>query len=221
MWRDHQYMLELIENEVRCTASSTGITRLSREVMAAMRDVPRHKFVPLASRLSAYDDRPLSIGHGQTISQPYIVALMTGLLSLKETDTVLEVGTGCGYQAAVLSRLAARVYTLEIVDALAAQASARLERLGYSNVDVCVADGYAGLPEYAPFDAIIVTAAPEAVPAALVRQLKPGGRMVIPVGAYHCNQSLLLVEKDAAGGVHERNVLGVVFVPMVPSVTER
>jgi len=221
MRRDHQHMLDLIEQEVRYTASSTGITQLSREVMAAMRDVPRHAFVPADLAHLAYVNEPLPIGHGQTISQPYIVALMTGLLALKNTDTVLEIGTGCGYQAAVLSLLARQVYTLDVVEELATQAAGRLARLGYDNVDVRVSDGHAGLPEHAPFDAIIVTAAPEAVPVALIRQLKSGGRMVIPVGAYRFSQSLLLVEKDAAGDVHEQDVLPVAFVPMVHDPEER
>ncbi len=213
---DHQRMLELIEREMRHTASCTGIARLSDAVMDAMREVPRHAFVPPGMAHLAYINEPLPIGHGQTISQPYIVALMTELLALKKTDTVLEVGTGCGYQAAVLSRLAAQVYTLEVVEALAAEAAARLARLGYDNVEVCMADGYAGLPQHAPFDAIMVTAAPEAIPPALVRQLKPGGRMAIPVGEYRYAQSLLLVEKDDVGRIREKNVLPVAFVPMVP-----
>lgn len=212
---DHRRMLELVEKEVRHTAYCTGIAHLSDAVMAAMREVPRHAFVPPDMAHLAYVNEPLPIGHGQTISQPYIVALMTELLALKKTDTVLEVGTGCGYQAAVLSRLAARVYTLEVVEALAVEAAARLARLGYDNVEVRVCDGYAGLPQHTPYDAIMVTAAPEAIPPALVHQLKPGGRMAIPVGEYRYSQSLLLIEKDAAGGVHERNVLPVAFVPMV------
>jgi len=208
-------MIELIEREVHHTASCTGITHLSGAVMDAMREVPRHAFVPPEMAHLAYINEPLPIGHGQTISQPYIVALMTELLGLKKTDTVLEVGTGCGYQAAVLSRLAAHVYTLEVVEKLAAAAAARLAKLGYDNVEVRVADGYAGLPQYAPFDAIIVTAAPEAIPPALMHQLKPGGRMAIPVGEYRYAQSLLLVEKDVRGAVREKNVLPVAFVPMV------
>ncbi len=214
----HQTMMEAIMAEVHATAYATGRGNLSPGVIKAMQQAPRHEFVPENMRKLAYANEPLPIGHGQTISQPYIVAIMTELLSLKDTDTVLEIGTGCGYQAAVLACLAAQVYTLEVVEELAAEASARLARLGFDNIDVRVADGHEGLPAHAPFDAIIVTAAPEAVPMALTGQLKPGGRMVIPVGTYRYAQSLLLLEKDSAGDIHERDVLPVAFVPMVSSL---
>ena len=183
-------------------------------VLDAMRTVPRHEFVPAASRDDAYLDSPLPIGHGQTISQPYIVALMTELARPSPTDRVLEVGTGSGYQAAVISRLVARVFSVELVEPLAESAAAVLRRLGYANVTVRSGDGYLGWPDEAPFDVIVVTAAPEAVPAALVAQLKPGGRLVVPVGPVHDVQDLQLIEKDAAGRVSTRSVIPVRFVPM-------
>jgi protein-L-isoaspartate(D-aspartate) O-methyltransferase len=184
-------------------------------VLDAMRAVPRHEFVPAAVRDDAYLDSPLPIGHGQTISQPYIVALMTELARPSPTDRALEVGTGSGYQAAVLSRLVARVFSVELVDELAQSASATLHRLGYPNVTVRSGDGYLGWPDEAPFDIILVTAAPEDVPAALVAQLKPGGRLIVPVGRVWDVQDLKLIEKDAAGKVSTRSVIPVRFVPMV------
>jgi protein-L-isoaspartate(D-aspartate) O-methyltransferase len=183
-------------------------------VLRAMREVPRHVFVPVDQVRDAYEDTPLPIGHGQTISQPYIVALMTALARPRAGDRALEVGTGCGYQAAVLSRLVQHVYTVEIVDDLARDASARLARLGYRNVTTRAGDGYAGWPEEAPFDIILVTAAPERVPQALIDQLKVGGRLVIPVGGL-LSQQLELLEKDAAGQLHTKVVAPVRFVPMV------
>jgi len=184
-------------------------------VLDAMRAVPRHEFVPLSLRDDAYVDSPLPIGHGQTISQPYIVALMTELARPSPADRVLEVGTGSGYQAAVISRLVSRVFTVELVDPLAQSASAVLRRLGYANVTVRSGDGYLGWPEEAPFDIILVTAAPEEVPAALVAQLKPGGRLIVPVGRVWDVQDLQLIEKDAGGKVKARSVIPVRFVPMV------
>lgn len=183
-------------------------------VLRALREVPRHLFVPLDQVKDAYEDTPLPIGHGQTISQPYIVALMTELAKPKPGDRALEVGTGCGYQAAVLSRLVARVYTMELVEALGIEAQGRLARLGYSNVTARVGDGYQGWPSEAPFDIILVTAAPEQVPQALIDQLKPGGRLVIPVGGL-LTQNLELIEKDAASRLHRRVVAPVRFVPMI------
>ena len=181
-------------------------------VLRAMGTVPRHEFVPEAVRGWAYRDQPLPIGYGQTISQPYIVAFMTEQLKPKQTDRVLEIGTGSGYQAAVLSKLVAEVYTIEIVEPLAQRAEADLKRLGFGNVKVRAGDGYAGWPEAAPFDAIIVTCAPDHVPQPLVDQLKEGGKMVIPVGRSE-NQSLYLLTNK--GGKVERNaVLPVRFVPM-------
>ena len=184
-------------------------------VLAAMREVPRHEFVPAEARASAYIDAPLAIGFGQTISQPYIVALMTELARPSVTDSVLEVGTGSGYQAAVLSRLAATVRSIEIVEPLARSAQAALRALGYANVQVRIGDGYQGWPDAAPFDVIVVTAAPETVPAALVAQLRPGGRLVIPVGPVGGVQDLLLMEKDAAGRTTTRTIIPVRFVPLI------
>ena len=196
------------------TGAETGRPRFGEAVMAAMGKVPRHRFVPVLQDIFAYDNRPLPIGEGQTISQPYIVALMTDLLDPKPTDTVLEVGTGSGYQAAVLAELVAKVYTIEIVEALGLRARQVLGELGYRNVEVRVGDGYGGWPAAAPFDAIIVTAAPAAVPQPLIDQLKPGGRMVIPVGAPSDVQHLLLVEKQSDGRTTTRRALPVRFVPL-------
>jgi len=184
-------------------------------VIDALAAVPRHEFVPANLRALAYEDGPLPIGHEQTISQPYIVALSTDLLDLERRHRVLEIGTGSGYQAAVLAELVAHVSTIEIVPALGDEARARLAQLGYVNVDVRIGDGYAGWPERAPFDRILVTAAAPSIPDALVQQLARGGRMVIPVGNAHLGQRLMLVEKTASGAVTTKNVLAVRFVPMV------
>ena len=183
-------------------------------VLAAMRDVPRHLFVPPAQRALAYQDSPLSIGQSQTISQPYIVALMTELARPQATDRALEVGTGSGYQAAVLSRVVSHVYTIEIIETLAREADSRLSDLGYANVTTRSGDGYAGWPEEAPFDCILVTAAPDHVPPPLVAQLKPGGRLVIPVGALFDLQELQVIEKDRSGRVTTTRVAPVRFVPL-------
>ncbi len=182
-------------------------------VLAAMRTVPRHEFVPAAQRPSAYDDRPLPIGHGQTISQPFIVAFMTEQLKPQPTDKVLEIGTGSGYQAAVLSGLVKEVFTIEIVEPLAKRAETDLRRLGYTNVLVKAGDGYKGWVEHAPFDAIIVTCAPDQIPQSLIEQLRDGGRMVIPVGPDGGVQELVFLEKRG-GEVKQRAVLPVHFVPM-------
>jgi protein-L-isoaspartate(D-aspartate) O-methyltransferase len=190
---------------------------LAPAVLATMRQVPRHEFVPAGVRDAAYDNRPLSIGYGQTISQPFIVALMTDLARPDNEDVVLEIGTGSGYQAAVLSPLVNRVYAIEIAEALAKRATERLAGLSYSNVTVRYGDGYHGWPEHGPFDAIIVTAAPSHIPPPLVKQLKPGGRMVIPVGPPFMAQNLMLVEKDAQEQVHTRTLLPVQFVPLTGS----
>ena len=184
------------------------------KVLSAMETVERHRFVPAELQDQAYADRALPIGRGQTISQPYIVALMTELLELKPGARVLEVGTGSGYQAAVLSLLARHVYTVEIVEPLAREAEDRLRELGYTNVTVRAGDGYEGGAEHAPFDAIMVTAAPDHVPSPLVRQLAAGGRMVIPVGPVHAVQDLRLLVKRADGAVDSRSVLPVRFVPV-------
>jgi protein-L-isoaspartate(D-aspartate) O-methyltransferase len=185
----------------------------SRPVKEAMASVPRHLFVPQAQQPYAYENRPLPIGHQQTISQPYIVALMTDLLRLGKGDRVLEVGTGSGYQAAILAQLVRSVYTIEIVAPLAIEARERLARLGYRNVEVRTGDGYQGWEEHAPFDAIVVTAGADEVPPPLLRQLKPGGRMVIPVGPSAMIQHLTLIEKQADGSIRSREVLPVRFVP--------
>jgi protein-L-isoaspartate(D-aspartate) O-methyltransferase len=211
----HQRLLREIESEARDTESWTGRSMYSDRVMAAMARVPRHEFVPEWEIPFAYANRPLGIGHGQTISQPYIVAVMTDLLDLKEDDRVLEVGTGCGYQAAVLAETAGQVYTLESVPELAEQARFRLQRLGYRNVTVRVADGYRGWPEEAPFDAIMVTAAPPDIPPALGEQLRTGGRMVIPVGRRNETQMLYRCVKQADGTLSKEAKLPVAFVPMV------
>ena len=207
-------LLAEIQRDAAATADRTGRPRFSERVIGAMDAVPRHRFVPAGELRHAYENRPLPIGHGQTISQPYIVALMTELLQPEAGDVMLEVGTGSGYQAAVLSELVARVYTIEIVEPLARLAEDRLRRLGYANVEVKLGDGYHGWPDHAPFDGIIVTAASSAIPPPLIQQLKPGGRMVIPVGAPFLTQNLILLEKDAKGNVSTTTVLPVAFVPL-------
>jgi protein-L-isoaspartate(D-aspartate) O-methyltransferase len=183
-------------------------------VAAAMSSVPRHEFVPQTQRHRAYEDSPLPIGYGQTISQPYIVAEMTRLLQLDRDSKVLEVGTGSGYQAAVLACFTSHVFTIEIIDPLAKAAGKRLQRLGYSAVKVRHGDGYYGWPEEAPFDGIVVTAAAGEIPPPLVEQLKAGGRMVIPVGSVFGTQSLMLVEKDVGGRVRTKSLMAVRFVPL-------
>jgi len=184
------------------------------QVLAAMRRVPRHEFVPARERRRAYRDTPLPIGHGQTISQPYIVGFMTEKLELEPGDRVLEVGTGSGYQAAILGELVEEVISIEIIEPLARAAAQRLERLGYGNITVLYGDGYYGFEDAAPFDAIIVTAAAAHIPPPLNRQLKPGGRMAIPVGRSGWTQNLLLVEKDSDGEISTRNLMAVRFVPL-------
>jgi protein-L-isoaspartate(D-aspartate) O-methyltransferase len=186
--------------------------------LAAMRTVPRHEFVPKDQRVHAYQDIPLPIGHDQTISQPAVVALMTELVEPRAGKKVLEVGTGSGYQAAVLAQTGCRVWTIEIFRALAEEARDRLTRLGYSSVTVRHGDGYAGWPEVAPFDAIVVTAAAESVPRPLLKQLGPGGRLVMPVGGKSSDQALLLVQKDSAGEISTREIIPVRFVPFLRGV---
>jgi protein-L-isoaspartate(D-aspartate) O-methyltransferase len=197
---------KMVEEQIR----ARNVTDMA--VLKAMESVPRHLFVPASERRMAYEDHPLPIGAGQTISQPYIVALMSSLLGVGPGDRVLEVGTGSGYQAAVLSRLAGEVYSIEILPSLGKRARQTLKDLGYKNVHVRIGDGYQGWPDKQPFDAIIVTAAPPRIPEPLVRQLKTGGKMVIPVGDTY--QDLLVLTKRADGGFDRSNVLPVLFVPM-------
>lgn len=208
-------MVKEIAVVAAAAGAQSGRHALDPRVMAVMGQVPRHEFVPDQQKLYAYENRPLPIGHGQTISQPYIVALMTDLMMVKPGDAVLEIGTGSGYQAAVLAGLARAVYTIEIIEPLGRQACDRLKRLAYRQVACKVGDGYYGWDEHAPYDAIIVTAAASHVPPPLIRQLKPGGRMVIPVGAQFLTQYLLLVEKSGDGSVSTRQILPVRFVPLV------
>jgi len=207
-------MVDTIVALTRETAAETGRASLDGRVLTAMNKVPRHRFVPADQEPNAYANRPLPIGNGQTISQPFIVALMTDMLGLKATDRVLEIGTGCGYQAAVLAELAREVYTIEIVAPLAREAAARFAELGYRNINARSGDGYRGWPAHAPFDAIIVTAAAPEVPPALIEQLKPGGKLVIPVGAQSSGQELRIIEKDQHGKTTTRNALAVRFVPL-------
>ncbi len=198
------------ERMVRTQIAARGISQA--DVLEAMRTVPRHEFVPEPRRADAYADRPLPIGHGQTISQPYIVAYMTELAEPEPTDRVLEIGTGSGYQAAVLAEIVDHVFSIEIVSELAATAETRLQRLGIENVTVRAADGYFGWPEHAPFDAIVVTAASEHIPPPLIDQLRDGGRMIIPVGTPFRTQTLMLVTKDG-DDVQTRSLAPVRFVP--------
>lgn len=197
---------------VRDQLVSRGIR--DARVLAALGKVPRQEFVPAPLRAEAYEDGPLPIGHGQTISQPYVVAFMTEALVLRPRDRVLEIGTGSGYQAAVLAWLVAEVFSVELLEPLARRAEATLQRLGYANVKVRAGDGYLGWPEAAPFDAIIVTCAPDQVPEALVEQLKVGGRMIVPVGSQGAAQELVLLRKQP-GRLERQAVLPVRFVPMV------
>ena len=198
------------------TRAETGLASMSPAVRAALGKVERHRFVPSGQQSSAYRNHPLPIGGGQTISQPYIVALSTDLVAPQPGQRVLEIGTGSGYQAAMLAEIVQKVYSMEIVPSLGKEAAERLKTLGYANVEVRIGDGYAGWPEQAPFDSIVVTAAAPRVPQALVDQLKPGGRMVIPVGASFEAQELLVIEKRADGSVERKSVLPVRFVPLVP-----
>ncbi len=207
-------LIDEIEREYRFTAGFTGRVQPDPRVVEAMIKVPRHDFVPDNEKYLAYENYPLPIGHGQTISQPYIVALMTDLLDLDEDDKVLEVGTGCGYQSAILSLLAREVYSVEIVEPLATVASTRLRDLGYANVAVRHGDGYHGWPEQAPFNGIIVTATADQVPPPLIEQLAENGKLIIPLGSTGGPQKLTLVSKDNLGKVRSRFVLDVAFVPL-------
>jgi protein-L-isoaspartate(D-aspartate) O-methyltransferase len=215
-------MVTTIEAHAKQASIALGRDSITPEILKVVGDVPRHEFVPDRVRGDAYADRPLPIGYGQTISQPFIVALMTDLLRVRPADIVLEVGTGSGYQAAVLAHLARLVYTIEIVPALADSAAARLQRLGYHNVATRSGDGYYGWEEAEPFDGIIVTAAASQIPPPLIRQLKPGGRMVIPLGAPFALQHLVLVERNADDGrVTTKQLLPVSFVPLTSGSWQR
>ena len=210
----HTRLMNDIAHDFVATARMTGVREMSPAVATAMATVPRHRFVPPGGQAAAYANRPLTIGHGQTISQPFIVALMTELAAVSPGDRVLEVGTGSGYQAAVLAALGARVYTIEIIEPLGRRAAALLEQLGYDDVEIRIGDGNAGWPEAAPFDAIVVTAGGD-LPDALVEQLAVGGRLVIPLDSAWGEQELTLIEKQGDGSVTRRGVLPVRFVPLV------
>jgi protein-L-isoaspartate(D-aspartate) O-methyltransferase len=214
---ERRRLMQTVAAQMRESGSTTGRPALSERVTAALLQVPRHAFVPEEQRPYAYVNRPLPIGHGQTISQPYIVALMTELAQPHPDHKVLEIGTGSGYQAAVMARLVRAVYSMEIIEPLGLAARERLQTLGYRNVEVRLGDGYHGWEEHAPYDAILVTAAASHIPPPLIRQLKPGGRMVIPVGAAFLVQQLMLVEKNADGTVSTRQILPVAFVPLTGS----
>ena len=205
-----EQMINEIAAEAAATAAHTGRAAFSAEVMKVLGSVPRHEFVPVELQPYAYLNRPLPIGFEKTISQPYIVALMTDLLALEPSHVVLEIGAGAGYQAAVAAQLAKQVYSVEIIEELAGGAERRLERLGYTNVEIRVANGYYGWVEHAPYDAIVVTAACELIPPPLLAQLKPGGRMVIPTGI-PAKQSLMYVERSSSGQLSTREVLPVRF----------
>lgn len=214
-----QHMVEEIKKLAATTANATGISEFSPRVLEAMGKVPRHAFVPREQIANAYRSSPIPIGHGQTISEPFIVALMTELARVKDRDRILEVGTGSGYQAAVLSELAEQVYSIEIIPELGESARKVLVRLGYTNVTTKIGDGYEGWVEHAPFDAILVTAAPDHVPTALVEQMKPGGRMIIPVSGGSlvggASQDLMVVTKNADGTTTSATVTPVQFVPLI------
>lgn len=208
---------QMVDEVVAMTSAMGDVDHIDDRVLAALAKVARHEFVPTEQKPHAYDNRPLPIGHGQTISQPYIVAVMTALMNVQPDHDVLEIGTGSGYQAAVLAELARAVYTIEIIEPLAKQAAQRLQRLGYANVTTRIGDGYYGWPKGGPFDSIIVTAAASHIPPPLLRQLKPGGRMVIPIGAPFMTQQLMLVEKRGDGTVKTRQLMAVRFVSFTGS----
>ena len=212
--KSREAMVNTIQKEVESTKGYLGIDRLKESVVNAMSKVERHRFVPPEMRRYAYENRPLPIGHGQTISQPYIVAIMTDLLDINGSDKVLEIGTGSGYQAAVLAEIAEEVYTVEVIRDLGVEAAKRLKSLGYNNIKTKISDGYYGWEEYAPYDAIIVTAASGSIPPPLLKQLRPGGRMIIPVGAFSRVQHLVLIKKEKDGKITTRQILPVRFVPL-------
>ena len=212
--QQRQQMVRLIEDDVYHTSKYLDTEALDTKVLQAISTIPRHKFVLPETLKNAYKNTPLPIGYGQTISQPYIVAIMTDLLKLSASDRVLEIGTGSGYQAAILSQLVQQVYSIEIIEPLAEQARLRFKELGYSNISTKFGDGYYGWQEQSPFDAIIVTAAAGHIPNALLQQLKPGGKMIIPVGGNFTTQQLLLINKSSDGQLQTRQILPVRFVPL-------
>lgn len=212
--RQRAALIDEIEDDVRATARYLGRDRLDPRVLKVLGEVPRHEFVPKKNRDRAYRNQPLPIGYSQTISQPYIVAIMTDLLDPTPGHRVLEIGTGSGYQAAVLSGLVKQVYSIEIIAPLGRAADQRLKDLGYTNINTRVGDGYYGWLEHGPFDSIVVTAAASHVPPPLLQQLKPGGRMVIPVGSAFLTQQLVLIEKQPDGAIITRQFLPVRFVPL-------
>ncbi|WP_262963846.1 protein-L-isoaspartate(D-aspartate) O-methyltransferase [Methylobacter psychrophilus] len=209
-----QHMLNDIDMEVYLTRHFINKKVLDDRVMAAMKKVPRQAFLPADLRYCAYENSPVPIGSGQTISQPYMVALMSDLLSTKPSDVILEIGTGSGYQSAILSQLVQQVYSMEIIENLVTTASRRLDELGYNNIDIRQGDGYFGWPEHAPYDGIIVTAAAPHIPQPLIDQLAEGARLIIPVGLPYSYQELMVVEKKAHAEIETRKILGVSFVPL-------
>ena len=211
---ERRKMVEQIGLYVSYASDHTGITSLDDRVIEVLGAVPRHEFVPSELRQFAYIDQPLPIGYGKTISQPFIVALMTDLLQIQPSDRILEVGTGLGYHTAILANLAEAVYSVEIIEELARDASSRLQNQGYRNIEMQVRDGSFGWPDHAPFDKVLVTAAPELIPSSLLNQLKASGKMVVPAGLEDAQQ-LILVEKDESGTCHTRDILAVRFAPLV------
>jgi len=212
--RARHALVKEIRSDVQATSLYLDKEALDPRVIHAMDTVPRHKFVPFDQRRNAYQNRPLPIGHGQTISQPYIVAIMTDLIKPKAGDRVLEIGTGSGYQAAILAEVVNEVYTIEIIKPLGEDAISRFRELGYKNIHARIGDGYYGWEEAAPFDGIVVTASASHVPPPLIKQLKPGGRMIIPVGSLFMVQQLVIVEKQFDGKITTRQILPVRFVPL-------
>ena len=207
-------LIKIIKQEVKNTSSYLKKDKLNKRVIEALINVPREEFVPFYNRINSYKNRPLPIGYGQTISQPYIVAIMTELLDLKPSYKVLEIGTGSGYQAAILAQIVKKVYSIEVIEPLALEAKKRYKNLGYKNIETKIADGYYGWEEYAPYDAIIVTAAAGSVPPPLLKQLKPGGKMIIPVGNFLYVQQLILIQKDKKGDITTHQIMPVRFVPL-------
>ena len=214
-------MLEEIQRDAEYTDSMTGIKKFKDETLSAFKKVPRDAFVPDHLKHMAFQNSPLPIGHGQTISQPYIVALMTELLNIKPDHTILEIGTGSGYQSAILSTLCKQVYTVELITELSTSAKKRFEELHYDNIEAVPGNGYDGFPKYAPYDGIIVTAAATHIPQPLIEQLKAGGNLVIPLNVSALHQELMLLEKDLQGNTQIRRILGVMFVPLIDAPVKK